>query len=132
MRSKFILKTTCVALCLQAFQGFIYNSFASSEDETIVIIPSNNSPNRRPHTKAKVPFEVSYCSETSSLSVLFLYDVGQVEISIMNVSSGSYYNYVINSNVGLTFLPINGDSGYYAITFNLPEGKQYVGEFVIG
>lgn len=128
---KFILKSACVALCLQAFQGFVCDSFASSDDEVIVMIPSNHSSNRRPHTKAKIPFEVSYCSETSSVSVLFLHDIGQVEVSIMNVSSGSSHNYVINGNAGFAFLPISGDSGYYIITFHLENGRQYAGEFQI-
>ena len=121
----------CVALYLQAFQGFVYDSFASSDDDTIVMIPSNHSSNRHPHNKAKIPFEVSYCSETSSLSVLFLHDIGQVDVSIMNVSSGYSYKYVINGNAGFAFLPIYGDSGYYTITFTFEDGRQYVGEFVV-
>lgn len=63
--------------------------------------------------------------------VRFIKDVGEVEISIRNLSSGEYNDYTINSKIGSIVLPISGDSGDYVITFTLQNGKQFIGEFSI-
>ena len=63
--------------------------------------------------------------------VRFIKDVGEVEISIRNLSSGEYNDYTINSKIGSIVLPISGDSGDYVITFTLQNGKQFLGEFSI-
>lgn len=63
--------------------------------------------------------------------VRFIKDVGEVEISIRNLSSGEYNDYTINSKIGSIVLPISGDFGDYVITFTLQNGKQFIGEFSI-
>lgn len=61
----------------------------------------------------------------------FIKDVGEVEISIQNLSSGEYNDYTINSKIGSIVLHISGNTGDYVITFTLQNGKQFIGEFSI-
>lgn len=131
MRLNFMLKATCVILFLQVFQFYSYGVCTSSDDEEIVMIPSNHSSNPRPHNKDFIPFEVSYSSEFNSVSVRFLKDIGQVDILIKNESSGESNNYAVDSRIGMTVLPILNASVCYTIAIYLPNGKEYIGEFIM-
>ena len=124
MHLKFLLKAVCLLLLLSSTSVYSGNVYAPNDEESIVIIPVEQSFNHRPHSKAFVPFEANY-------NVRFIKDVGEVEISIRNLSSGEYNDYTINSKIGSIVLPISGDFGDYVITFTLQNGKQFIGEFSI-
>lgn len=96
-----------------------------------MIIPAEQGSKHRLHSKAFVPFEANYNAGLASVLVRFIKDVGEVEISIRNLSSGEYNDYTINSKIGSIVLPISGDFGDYVITFTLQNGKQFIGEFSI-
>lgn len=126
-----LLKAVCLLLLLPSTRGYSGNVCAPDNEEPIVIIPVEQSFNHRPHSKAIVPFEANYNAEFTSVLVRFIKDVGEVGISIQNLSSGEYNDYTINSKIGFIVLPISGDSGDYVITFNTQNGKQFIGEFSI-
>lgn len=131
MHLKFLLKAVCLLLLLSSTSVYSGNVYAPNDEESIVIIPAEQSFNHRPHSKAFVPFEANYNAGLASVLVRFIKDVGEVEISIRNLSSGEYNDYTINSKIGSIVLPISGDSGDYVITFTLQNGKQFIGEFSI-
>ena len=130
MHLKFLLKAVCLLLLLPSTRGYSGNVCAPDNEEPIVIIPVEQSFNHRPHSKAIVPFEANYNAEFTSVLVRFIKDVGEVGISIQNLSSGEYNDYTINSKIGSIVLPISGDSGDYVITFTLQNGKQFLGKFI--
>lgn len=131
MRLKFLLKAIFLILLLPLTQVYSGNVYEPNNEEPIVIIPVEQSFKHRPHSKAFVPFEANYNTGLASVLVRFIKDVGEVEISIHDLSSGEYNDYTINSKIGSIVLPISGDSGDYVITFTLQNGKQYIGEFSI-
>ena len=132
MNVKILSKTVCVAIALQSFQAYSCNIDSFKADESIPVRPiTNQNHNQRPHSRALIPFELYYSADISSILLYFIADVGEVEISIHNLSSGEYNDYTVNSKVGSVVLPITGDSGYYVITFTLQNGKQFIGEFSI-
>lgn len=131
MRLKFLLKAIFLILLLPLTQVYSGNVYEPNNEEPIVIIPVEQSFKHRPHSKAFVPFEANYNKGLASVLVRFIKDVGEVEISIHDLSSGEYNDYTINSKIGSIVLPISGDSGDYVITFTLQNGKQYIGEFSI-
>ena len=124
MHLKFLLKAVCLLLLLPSTRGYSGNVYAPNNEEPIVIIPAEQSFEHRPHSKAFVPFVANYNVGLASVLVRFIRDVGEVEISIQNLSSGEYNDYIIDSKVGLIALPISGDSGYYVIIFTLQNGKR--------
>lgn len=131
MYLKFLLKAACLLLLLSSTSVYSGNVYAPNDEESIVIIPAEKSFEHRPHSKAFVPFEANYNAGLASVLVRFIKDVGEVEISIQNLSSGEYNDCTINTRIGSIVLPVLGNSGYYMITFTLQNGKQFIGEFSI-
>lgn len=131
MYLKFLLNAVCLLQLLSSTSVYSGNVYAPNDEEPILIIPAEQSSKHRPHSKAFVPFVANYNVGLASVLVRFIRDVGEVEISIQNLSSGEYNDYTINSKVGSIVLPISGDSGDYVITFTLQNGKQFIGEFSI-
>jgi hypothetical protein len=63
------------------------------------------------------------------LTVVFTENLGQVSIEIITASGASVeYLWVYTPNGIQTYLPLNGD---YIITFTLPSGDVYYGEFTV-
>ena len=64
-----------------------------------------------------------------TLTVVFTENLGQVAIEITMASGASVeYLWVYTPNGIQTYLPLNGD---YIITFTLPNGDEYYGEFTV-
>lgn len=63
------------------------------------------------------------------LSVVFTENLGQVVVEITTASGASVeYLWVHTPNGIQTYLPLTGD---YVITFTLPNGDEYYGEFTV-
>ena len=64
-----------------------------------------------------------------TLTVVFTENLGQVVVEITTASGASVeYLWVHTPNGIQTYLPLNGD---YIITFTLPNGDEYYGEFTV-
>jgi hypothetical protein len=64
-----------------------------------------------------------------TLTVVFTENLGQVAVEITTASGASVeYLWVHTPNGIQTYLPLNGD---YIITFTLPNGDEYYGEFTV-
>ena len=63
------------------------------------------------------------------LTVVFTENIGQVVMEIASTTGGVLQTYWANTPEGLqTYLPLTGD---YVITFTLPNGDEYYGEFTV-
>jgi hypothetical protein len=64
-----------------------------------------------------------------TLSVVFLEHLGQVDIEIVSASGGSVQTQSTPTPFGVNFyIP---DTGSYIVTFTLPNGDEYYGEFEV-
>lgn len=61
--------------------------------------------------------------------VTVLQDLGQMEYSIMNTSTGWYVDGEFNALPGSYPIPISGSPGFYTISFILPDGRSCNGTF---
>ena len=61
--------------------------------------------------------------------VTVLQDLGQMEFSITNNSSGWYVDGEFNAVPGTYPIPISGSSGYYIVSLYLQDGREYEGMF---
>lgn len=93
-------------------------------DDTVVTGHTHRDPDY-------VPIQAFYDALISAACVTFLENLGNVDICIENTGSGDYIDYQVDSSLGATVLPINGDEGMYRITFLLPNGLEYEGLFEI-
>lgn len=56
-------------------------------------------------------------------------DLGQMEYSITNTSTGWYIDDEFNAVPGSYPIPISGSPGFYTISFILPDGRSCYGTF---
>ena len=64
-----------------------------------------------------------------TLTVVFTENLGQVSVEITTATGANVeYLWVYTPNGIQTYLPLNGD---YVITFTLPNGDEYYGEFTV-
>ena len=61
--------------------------------------------------------------------VTVLQDLGQLEFSITNTSTGWYIDDEFNAVPGSYPIPISGSPGFYTISFILPDGRSCNGTF---
>lgn len=61
--------------------------------------------------------------------VTVLQDLGQMEYSITNTSTGWYLDGEFNAVPGSYPIPISGTLGYYTVLFTLPDGRSLYGTF---
>ncbi|MDE7127314.1 MAG: DUF3244 domain-containing protein [Bacteroidales bacterium] len=104
---------------------------ASKSDQNIIIIRLGTQKNseKRHHAPARIPMEVSYVSFMSALKITFLNDLGSMDVNVTNHTTGEYISGTMNAAAGVTMLPISGTEGFYTITFTLPGGREYTGDF---
>ena len=63
------------------------------------------------------------------LSVVFTENLGQVAVEITTATGATVENlWIVTPNGLQTYLPLTGD---YVITFTLPNGDEYYGEFTV-
>ncbi len=59
-------------------------------------------------------------------------DIGHIEVSVSNLTTGeSWYDYFDSRVITQTLLSISGNSGYYKVTYISEDGNIYEGDFVI-
>ena len=100
------------------------------KDQDITIrLGTQKDSEKRHHAPARIPMEVSYVSFMSALKITFLNDLGNMDVNVTNHTTGEYISGTMNAAAGVTMLPISGTEGFYTITFTLPGGREYTGDF---
>ena len=84
--------------------------------------------NRSPQA---VPFGASLYTVGAQTIILvtFTSGLGTVDVEITNHTTGDYLQGELNAVPGTQSIPISGTPGWYTITFILPDGRIYEGEF---
>lgn len=75
-------------------------------------------------------FSAYYDTDLNILSVSALYNVGEVNVVIENLTTGEYAEYSFDSSQP-EYFPISGNTGFWRITLMLENGALYYGEFVL-
>lgn len=76
-----------------------------------------------------VPVYGYYTSSLNALCLSFDQAFGNVTVCIENLSTGEYVEEVINAGVAFSVIALPGASGLYHVSFVLPSGAEYFGEF---
>ena len=77
-------------------------------------------------------FLVFYDGMSSAIFTTVISDLGQIEMTVTNLSTGEAWSDSFDSGVIMqTLLPISGTPGYYEIEYVTESGDVYTGEFLI-
>lgn len=100
------------------------------EDVNIIIVDPHDPSAEVLHRDAtQVPITCTVAD--SYLEVTFLSNLGSVSVEIENQTTGEYTQTSVNSAISPAIFPISGNAGFWTITFTLPDGTVYYGEFTI-
>lgn len=103
--------------------------FGRTSSERIVIVNNGTLPQKPLNrTPSYVPIECSYDADIGIVNALFCRNLGNVEVVITNWTTGDCVSIMLQNTLSHT-IPCPGNEGYCTITFTLPNGRQYIGEF---
>ncbi len=73
-----------------------------------------------------------YYGMLSSIQTTVTEDLGEIEVTVTNLSTGEAWSDSFDSGVIMqTLLPISGTPGYYEVNYITESGDVYAGEFLI-
>jgi hypothetical protein len=109
------------------------NPFVKRECGDVIEIDVNsNTPVSGSHrSPVIIPIRAICYVDLYYVDVLFLSNLGDVEITITNFSYGSSNSYRVHSSVGSVWIPLNFGEGNYVIEFITLGGASYSGYFFI-
>ena len=102
---------------------------SSVADSTIIVFPFPIGNPTPPKSPSIIPISASYESLITSVILTFNQNLGEIEVEVLNTFTGYYDSGYINTLFLSAIIPITGGPGHYIITFTLPSGQQYQGEF---
>lgn len=130
MSLKNTLLIALAALLFVSVQTPLVAKNAAVVDTAIVIEPLPGTiPGNGPKAPVQVPIYAYFNSMLSSVLLTFSSNLGEIEIEVMNTTTGGYDSGVVDSQFLSAVIPITGGSGHYLIIFTLPSGRKYGGEF---
>ena len=132
MKNQTIISALLILFCFlfSSYRGYSKETVTACPDSIIVIdpIPGQDPDPERPRSEG-VPILASYESALSSLLLSFTRSLGEIEVDVLNSTNGGFCSYNIDTQYLYAIIPINLGSGHYILTFTLPSGQQYQGEF---
>ena len=118
-----------LSLCL--FAPLSFAQTGGDDPLDIIITNGNQGGDQNHHAPALTPIQAAYYPSITTILVDFLYDLGQVSVEIENETTGAYSQTTINAMQGVHPFLISGTAGHWMITFTLPGGIVYYGEFIL-
>ena len=118
------------------FSLFVSTSLLASNplncraDSVLTIEPLPNiHPGTGPRSEVILPFSASFNSTTRIVTLTFTSDLGEIEVEVLNTYTGGYDSGIVDTQYLSAIIPITLGNGHYIITFTLPSGQQFQGEF---
>ena len=79
-----------------------------------------------------IPLQACYDGMSSAIYTTVTSDLGEIEMTVTNLSTGEVWSDTFDSGVIMqTLLPVSGAPGYYEIEYITESGDAYAGEFLI-
>ena len=122
---KLIIMLTALLLPLFAFE------MGADDEITVVKIPLKvESHGKLNRSLADEPLVANYIGATSCIQTTVFSDLGQVELTVTNCSTGEVWCDSFDSaSAPQTLLPISGTSGLYEVVYLTETGDIYQGTF---
>ena len=133
MKQMLIKKLVYLFVTVVAMTAFPVLSMAQDngddEYEAIDLNYEQNNNNIGVRTGVVIPVEAYYMNGMSAVYVEFMMNVGEIEIRLTHLTTGSTTSTLVHSSIGSCILPVTGGPGMYRITFITESGEQYYGMF---
>jgi hypothetical protein len=105
---------------------------SSTADDVVEITITENLPDSNPiRFPSLVPLRAYYYVTGAFVDILFLDNLGEVTITLTNLSSGNFSSSLADSGFGGFFIPITLGCGNYRISFVSQGGASYEGYFSV-
>lgn len=115
-------KSIILILCML---GTIGLSYANNSDDKLTIIGRTESGDEKINVAASISANIN----GHSLTVAFSQNLGEVSIDISTASGATIFCLSVQTPTGYQYyIPTTGS---YVITFTLPNGDEYYGEFEV-
>ena len=111
----------CFILCLSIAPLF---SIPASQDYQEIPIKGGEASDH-PRQLFEVPIAAYYYG--SAIYVSFSENIGNVDVTVEDLSEGIMLQTVLDSSLGTAIIPFNASNGEYLITFSLSSGSLYYG-----
>lgn len=99
--------------------------------EEIIIVTdiqvSDKSHNRAP---ALVPICAAYLPHTSTIELEFLYNIGNVQVSLCSLAGETQATFTVPSAAGTAIIPAPSIPGPYTLSLRTETGASYCGQFI--
>lgn len=97
----------------------------------IYILDNTNIEGKTHRSPAFVPVQAYYDIQLSAVCLSFTECLGDITITVMNLSKGNVYEVYFDSNQFFCMIPISNEIGIYNIQIQLSNGVIYQGDFEI-
>ena len=114
-----------VLLPLSAFE------MSADEKEARKIPISKSTDLTLQRERLELPIESYFIGMVNAIQTTVTFDLGTIEITVTNLSTGDTWTDIFDSAVTPHLLPISGASGIYKITYLTSFGDLYEGIFNI-
>lgn len=105
---------------------------ADQPPTSVTIILSNEQTNKKVRLVHDVPIDLYYWAAFSGLYTEVTQDMGLVEVTVSNITSGEFWHYSFNSGRETSsFFQLPVSFGYYEVRYITESGEVYQGVFVI-
>ena len=109
----------------------VQNITADDDNKTVVLnIDIYKTKQAAQRSFVVIPLECYYVGFDSSVVTVFSEDIGTVDISIVNISTGEEFFDTVDSKDGQCAVEISGEGGLYRITITT-ESDEYEGLFFL-
>lgn len=101
------------------------------EGEEITITetpPPETGPKKSPSI---IPITAYYYDSLSCIGLTFLFDIGEVTVTVSNLSTSEYYCYLVDSQNGSAIIPLSCTTGLWQLSISIDSGICYTGVFLI-
>ena len=120
--------TNLLLICCIAITGYAQNGSNQVIDFQVEKGQIDTPIYRAP---AIIPVSGYYMSFINTLYLSFIYDMGNVTVTIENTVTGDSLSESIPTDSGLQAISLGADNGLYVITIIMPGGQQYIAELRI-
>lgn len=122
---------TITAMLVFSFHSFAQDIPVEEEGEAIVIINQSLNGNGPGRDVVSVPIVATLFRTIHCIEVVFLYNIGEVTITMSNLTTGSLSTTLVDSQNGSIIIPISSVSGFLQITFQTEDSSSYVGYILL-
>ena len=127
-----------IALCIVGISASIISLFSfncpSGDGGGIIDIDITTPPpaSNKPKAPVLIPVSARYYEISQEIVLSFTANLGNVSVTVLNVTTGESVNDVVDTSDGIVSCPISGTAGEYLLLV-IPFGSQisYIGEFAI-